>query len=37
MQVMLMCCFDERRWTALPEASRDAIMRDYGAWIILEP
>ena len=33
MQVMLLCCFDEGGWTALPEASRDAIMRDYGAWI----
>ncbi len=33
MQVMLLCCFDESGWTALPAASRDAIMRDYGAWI----
>jgi len=33
MQVMLMCCFDERRWAALPAASREQIMRDYGAWV----
>ena len=33
MQAMLMCCIDESRWAALPEATRDAIMRDYGAWV----
>jgi hypothetical protein len=33
MQVMLMCCIDEGRWAALPAASRDGIMRDYGAWV----
>ncbi len=33
MQFMAMCCIDESRWAALPQASRDAIMRDYGAWI----
>ena len=33
MQVMLMCCIEERRWHALPEAERDTVMRDYGAWI----
>jgi hypothetical protein len=30
---MLLCCIDERRWDALPEADRDSIMRDYGAWV----
>jgi hypothetical protein len=33
MQVMLMCCIDEKRWLALPEADRDAVMRDYGVWV----
>jgi hypothetical protein len=33
MQVMLMCCIEERRWNALPAAERDAAMKDYGAWI----
>ncbi|MEX2148731.1 MAG: YciI family protein [Steroidobacteraceae bacterium] len=33
MQYMLMCCIDEGRWEALPAASRNAIMRDYGAWV----
>jgi len=33
MQYMMMCCIDEKRWEALPEASREAIMRDYGAWV----
>ena len=28
-----MCCIDEARWEALPAASRDAIMRDYRAWV----
>jgi hypothetical protein len=33
MQYMLMCCIDEKRWHALPAAERDAVMRDYGAWV----
>ena len=33
MQYMLMCCIDESRWLALPDGERDAIMRDYGAWV----
>jgi hypothetical protein len=31
MKYLLFCCFDEKRWDALPEPQRDAIMRDYGA------
>jgi hypothetical protein len=30
---MLMCCIDGDRWDAMPEAGRDAVMRDYGAWV----
>jgi hypothetical protein len=33
MKVMLMCCIEERRWDAVPVAERDAVMKDYGAWI----
>ncbi len=33
MQYMLICCFDETRWHAIPGAERDRIMRDYGAFI----
>ena len=33
MQFMVMCCIEEKRWAELPEASRDAIMRDYGEWV----
>jgi hypothetical protein len=33
MQYMMMCCIEERHWAALPEARRDAIMREYGEWI----
>ena len=30
MQYMLMCCFDEKAWTKLPDEDRESIMRDYG-------
>ncbi len=30
---MLMCCIDGGRWTAMSDQGRDAVMRDYGAWI----
>jgi hypothetical protein len=33
MQAMLMCCIEESLWHALPQAERDAVMQDYGAWI----
>ncbi|HEX6929146.1 MAG TPA: YciI family protein [Gammaproteobacteria bacterium] len=33
MQFMLLCCFDESRWTALSGNERDRIMNDYGQWI----
>lgn len=33
MQFMLMCCIEEGRWHALPDAERDAVMKDYGEWI----
>ena len=33
MRYMLICCFDESTWNSLPEARREQIMRDYGAWI----
>ena len=29
MQYLLMCCIDEDRWNALPEARREEIMREY--------
>jgi hypothetical protein len=32
MQYLLMCCFEEARWDTLPEAERDRVMRDYGAF-----
>jgi hypothetical protein len=31
MQYMLMCCFDEKAWTQLPDSEKDRIMREYGA------
>ena len=31
MRYLLFCCFDEKRWDALPEDQRGVIMRDYGA------
>jgi hypothetical protein len=30
MRYLLLCCFDEKRWEAIPESQRGAIMRDYG-------
>ena len=33
MQYLLMCCIDESMWERIPQAERDGIMRDYGAWI----
>ena len=33
MQYMLMCCIEEKRWLALPDDERDAVMRDYGEWV----
>lgn len=33
MQFLLMCCFDEQRWNALPEAQRDDIMQKYKEWV----
>ena len=29
MQYLLMCCFEEKRWEALPEAQREKIMEEY--------
>jgi hypothetical protein len=30
MKFLLMCCIDEKLWTALPGAERDRIMDEYG-------
>ena len=30
MRYLLLCCFDEKRWEAIPELQRDGIMREYG-------
>jgi len=33
MRYLLLCCFDEKRWEAIPDSQRDAIMRDYGEFL----
>ena len=33
MQFMLMCYFDEKAWTALPEARRSEVMQAYDRWV----
>lgn len=33
MQYLLMCCFDEKRWDAIPRAERDVVMQQYGDWV----
>ena len=30
MRYLLLCCFDEKRWEAIPESQRNGIMREYG-------
>ena len=30
MRYLLLCCFDEKRWEAIPESQRNGIMRQYG-------
>jgi hypothetical protein len=30
MQYLLLCCFEEARWKALPNSERDRIMDEYG-------
>ena len=30
MQYLLLCCFDEKQWDAIPESKRSGIMREYG-------
>jgi len=31
VRYLLLCCFDEKQWEAIPESRRAAIMREYGA------
>ena len=33
MRYMLLCCIEERRWLALPDAECDAVMKDYRDWV----
>ena len=33
MRYLLLCCFDEKQWNAIPDSQRDGIMRQYGEWI----
>ena len=33
MQYLLMCCFDEKKWDAIPESQRGEIMKEYSDWI----
>lgn len=30
MKYLLLCCFDEKQWEAIPESRREAVMREYG-------
>ena len=30
MQYLFMCCFEEKRWNAIPQAERDRVMQEYG-------
>ena len=33
MQYLLMCYFEEKLWEQIPQAQRDEVMHDYGAFI----
>ena len=33
MKYMLMCCIEESHWESLPASEREAVMRDYAAWV----
>ena len=33
MQYMLLCCIDESSWTALADADRDQVMKDYDGFV----
>ena len=33
MQYLLMCCFDEQAWNAIPDEERGRVMRQYGEWV----
>ena len=33
MKYLLLCCFEEKRWDALPQSRRDGIMSQYGELI----
>lgn len=33
MQYLLLCCFNEAKWEALPESERGRIMAEYGSWV----
>jgi len=33
MRYLMLCCFDEKRWEAIPEPQRGGIMREYGEFL----
>jgi hypothetical protein len=33
VEYLLMCCFDEKKWDAIPQQEREGIMRRYGDWV----
>ena len=33
MKYLLLCCFDEKQWNAIPTAQRDSVMQEYGEWV----
>lgn len=33
MKYLILCCFNENRWEAIPESERQTVMQEYGAWI----
>lgn len=33
MKYLILCCFNEDRWEAIPESERESVMQEYGKWM----
>lgn len=33
MKYLILCCFNEDRWEAVPKSERETVMQEYGAWM----
>lgn len=33
MKYLILCCFNEDRWEAIPKPERETVMQEYGKWM----